>query len=59
MIAITHAFVIAWIVQTSLAAPAAAWMRLSPANAGLTTFDCTKDRLQLVSYNDTGHLSLP
>ena len=56
VIAITHAFVIAWIVQTSLAAPAAAWMRLSPANAGLTTFDCTKDRLKLLSYNDTSHL---
>ena len=32
---------------------------LTPANAGPTTFDCTKDRLQLVSYNDTGHLQLP
>ena len=58
VIAITHAFVIGWIVQMSLAAPAAAWMTLSPANAGLTTFDCTKDRLQLVSYNETGHLQL-
>ena len=53
VIAITHAFVIGWIVRMSLAAPAAAWMTLSPANAGLTTFDCTKDRLQLVSYNET------
>ena len=58
VIAITHAFVIGWIVRMSLAAPAAAWMTLSPANAGLTTFDCTKDRLQLVSYNETGHLQL-
>ena len=40
----------------SLEAPAAAWMTLSPANASLTTFDCTRDRLHLVSYNDTGHL---
>jgi probable phosphoglycerate mutase len=56
VIAITHAFVIAWIVQTSLRAPAAAWLTLSPANAGLTTFDCTNDSLQVMSYNDTGHL---
>jgi probable phosphoglycerate mutase len=56
VIAITHAFVIGWIVQMSLEAPAAAWMTLRPANASLTTFDCTRDRLPLVSYNDTGHL---
>ena len=56
VVAITHAFVIAWIVQTSLAAPGDAWMKLTPANASLTTFDCTSGGLRLLSYNDTGHL---
>jgi broad specificity phosphatase PhoE len=56
LIAITHAFVIGWIVQTSLAAPADAWMTLCPANASLTTFDCSRERMRLLSYNDTGHL---
>jgi broad specificity phosphatase PhoE len=56
VIAITHAFVIGWIVQTSLAAPADSWMTLAPANASLTTIDCSGDCMRLVSYNDTGHL---
>lgn len=56
VVAITHAFVIGWFVRHSLEAPAAAWLTLRPANAGLTTFDCTTGRPRLVSYNDTGHL---
>jgi broad specificity phosphatase PhoE len=56
IVAVTHAFVIGWIVQTSLAAPVDTWMTLVPSNASLTTLDCSSDGPHLLAYNDTGHL---
>ena len=57
---VTHAFVIAWFVRHALDAPAASWLRLSPANAGLTVIDYPPDRPpRLLAVNDTGHLLAP
>jgi broad specificity phosphatase PhoE len=57
IVAITHAFVIAWIVQQVLGSPTGSWMGLTPANASLTVVDCADSRMHLISYNDTGHLT--
>ena len=56
VVAVTHAFVIGWIVRTVLDAPTPAWLSLAPSHAGLTVLDCTTDGVNLVAYNDTGHL---
>jgi serine/threonine-protein phosphatase PGAM5 len=56
---VTHAFVVGWFVRAALAAPVSSWLRLAPANTGLTVIGCRPDKPpQLVSYNDVGHLSL-
>lgn len=56
IVAVTHSFVIGWILRAALDAPTAAWLRLAPANAGLTFLECTATGVGVVSYNDTGHL---
>lgn len=56
VVAVTHAFVIGWMVRTVLDAPIPAWLRLAPSNAGLTVLDYTRDDVNLLAYNDTGHL---
>lgn len=59
LVLITHAFVIGWFVRTILDAPEWRWLRLQPANAGLTVLRWEPDgEGALVSFNDTGHLSV-
>ena len=57
VVAITHAFVIGWMVQQTLGAPVGSWMGLVPANTGLTVLTCAEGRCDLTAYNDTGHLA--
>jgi serine/threonine-protein phosphatase PGAM5 len=58
---VTHAFVVGWMVRSALGAPIASWLGLSPFNAGLTVLRCRPEHpenpVQLVSYNDLGHLN--
>jgi probable phosphoglycerate mutase len=58
LLVVTHAFVVAWFVREVLAGPAAQWLRLVPANAGLTVVGWQEDATAgLLSFNDTGHLT--
>jgi probable phosphoglycerate mutase len=58
VVAITHAFVIAWFVRAVLGAPEVAWMDLPVANGSLTIIRRSGDRTpQLIAFNDTGHLA--
>jgi serine/threonine-protein phosphatase PGAM5 len=55
---VTHAFVIAWWVRHTLAAPPTSWLTLAPANASLTILRTHPDRPPtLIAFNDTGHLA--
>jgi probable phosphoglycerate mutase len=57
VVAITHAFVIAWFVRAVLEAPELRWMDLPVANGSLTIIRHAADRpRQLIAFNDTGHL---
>lgn len=57
VVAITHAFVIAWFVRAVLDAPPLRWMDLPVANGSLTIIRRRADRAaELVAFNDTGHL---
>jgi broad specificity phosphatase PhoE len=57
LVVVTHAFVIGWFVREVLEGPAAQWLRLAPANAGLTVVGWRGDgRGVLHAFNDTGHL---
>jgi serine/threonine-protein phosphatase PGAM5 len=57
LVLITHAFVIGWFVRTVLDAPEWRWLRLQPANAGLTVLRWEPAGVgTLISFNDTGHL---
>lgn len=54
---VTHAFVAAWFVREVLDASAAAWMRLTVANAGLTIIGWDSDgEARLEAFNETSHL---
>lgn len=54
---VTHAFVAAWFVKEVLDAPAAAWMRLTVANTGLTIIGWDSDgQARLEAFNETTHL---
>jgi broad specificity phosphatase PhoE len=54
---VTHAFVAAWFVREVLDAPAAAWMRLTVANTGLTTITWDDERqARLEAFNETARL---
>ena len=57
LVVVTHAFVVGWFVREVLGGPVAQWLRLVPANAGLTVVRCHEDApATLHSFNDTGHL---
>ncbi|HEV7186708.1 MAG TPA: histidine phosphatase family protein [Blastococcus sp.] len=58
LVVVTHAFVVGWFVREALLGPAAQWLRLVPANTGLTVVRWREDGSPvLVSFNDTGHLT--
>ena len=58
LVAVTHAFVVGWFVREVLQGPAAQWLRLVPADTGLTVVRWREDGgPALVSFNDTGHLA--
>jgi broad specificity phosphatase PhoE len=57
LVVVTHAFVVGWFAREVLQGPAAQWLRLVPANAGITVVRWREDGMAtLVSFNDTGHL---
>ena len=56
LLAVTHAFVIAWFVRLAMEAPTHRWMGLNPANASLTVVDIRPTGPYLQSFNDVGHL---
>jgi len=57
LVAVTHAFVVGWFVREVLGGPPALWLRLVPANAGLTVIRWRADSAAVLhSFNDTGHL---
>lgn len=56
LLAVTHAFVIAWFVRLAMDAPPHRWMGLNPANASLTVVDLRPSGPYLQSFNDVGHL---
>jgi probable phosphoglycerate mutase len=57
LVVVTHAFVVGWFVREVLHGPPAQWLRLVPANAGLTIVRWRDEAVPtLVSFNDTGHL---
>jgi serine/threonine-protein phosphatase PGAM5 len=57
LMVVTHAFVLGWFVREVLQGPTALWLRLAPANAGITVVRWREDGMPtLVSFNDTGHL---
>ena len=57
LVAVTHAFVVGWFVCEVLGGPTAQWLRLVPANAGLTVVRWRADSAAVLhSFNDTGHL---
>jgi probable phosphoglycerate mutase len=54
---VRYAFVVGWFVREVLGGPVAQWLRLVPANAGLTVVRCHEDApATLHSFNDAGHL---
>ena len=56
ILAVTHAFVIAWFVRLAMDAPPHRWMGLNPGNASLTVIDIRSSGPYLQSFNDAGHL---
>jgi broad specificity phosphatase PhoE len=58
LVVVTHAFVVGWFVREVLGGPAAQWLRLVPANAGLSVVRWREDATAVLhSFNDTGHLT--
>lgn len=57
LVAVTHAFVIGWLMRSALDAPISRWLGLNPASASLTIIRYAADDASLVAFNDTGHLT--
>lgn len=56
LLAVTHAFVLAWFVRCAMDSPPHRWMGLNPANASISVIDIRPSGPVLQSFNDTGHL---
>ena len=57
VLAVTHNFVIGWVVRAALHAPTIEWTRLNSSNGALTIVQFRSGQSpRLVAFNDTGHL---